>query len=46
MSVTLRSAAIGDVGSMLNTEDVKSTFVVYCEQEGYMTYVGIDEMVD
>ena len=30
---------------MFDMEDVKATFAVYCEQEGYMAYLGFAEMV-
>ena len=36
---------MGDVESMFNMEDVKTTFAVYSEEEGYMAYLTVDEMV-
>ena len=32
-------------GSMFNMEHVKTTFAVYSEEEGYMAYLRVDEMV-
>ena len=36
---------MGDFGSVFNMEDVKTTFAAYSEEEGYMAYLRVDEMV-